>query len=318
MNLSTSGLLFSAKQDVVARQLATTASAKGVTYDPTSKAKISNHETDKQSEDNATWFFEYKALLNSKLTTLTTALTSAYTTDLDASMGAQSNSKVSYPWLTKNAMQGLTGQKDIDGSTMVDPGAARTAYAYFNTFGYTTISSSPTTTAGTGAPGWSGDDTDASPLGTTASIVSANSGGIVSGTSTFTTGGTSQFLLDNLQIDFSDTTKNKYTKDGSALSGRIAGNVITTSPGVTTSGNVGNNVEMTLYKFFAKPENFDILRFGLFQDVFVVGTSSLPTGSQVQGSIKLNYEVPASSSDPLQNKAIIRITQERYAAFFHS
>jgi hypothetical protein len=314
MNLSTSGLLFSAKQDVVQRQLATTAQATGFTYDPTSKAKVSNHETDKQSEDNATWFFEYRALLNSKLTTLVTSLTSAYTTDMDASMGAQSNAKITYPWGTKNAMQGITGQKDASNATIVDPGSARTAYAYFNTYGFATAVSSPlslpATPSGTPA-GWAGDDYESSPSGTTVSLTSTSSGSKVEGTSTFLTGGNSNFLLDNLQINFTNTSQNSYS------SNRLAGTIIT-SPGVLSGAKVGNNLEMALYKFFAKPENFDILRFGLFQDVFIVGTSSLPTGSQVQGSIRLNYEVPSVTTDPLFNKSVIRVTQERYAAFFHS
>jgi hypothetical protein len=276
------------------------------------KQKTSNHETDKQSEDNATWFFEYRALLNSKLTTLITSLTSAYTTDLDASMGAQSNTQISYDWETKSAMQGITGQKDTDNATIVDPGAARSAYAYFNSYGMITMASSPSSTD------WSGDDDTAAGLGATATITYKNNSmsgnpsvGTIGGTSTFLTGGSSTFLLDNLKIDFLDSTNNKFTSNKGQT-------VALTATGISSSADIGNNLEMALYKFFKKPENFDLLRFGLFQDVFIVGTSSLPTGSQVQGSIKLNYEIPTVSTDSLFNKSVIRCTQERYAAFFHS
>ncbi|MFN8577409.1 MAG: hypothetical protein U0354_11170 [Candidatus Sericytochromatia bacterium] len=89
MNLSTSGMVANFRQDIVGRQLSVSANSGASIYYPTSSAIKSNHETDKQAEENATWFFEYKALLNSKLTTLTTALTSAYTADLDASMTSQ-------------------------------------------------------------------------------------------------------------------------------------------------------------------------------------------------------------------------------------
>jgi hypothetical protein len=288
VNLSTAGMLQSARQDVVARQLSTTASGGGATFDPTSKARISNHETDKQAEDNATWFFEYRALLNSKLTTLTTSLTSAYTTDMDASMGFQG-----YSWGTKNAMQGITGGKNGT-TTYVDPGAARTAYAYFKTFGSPNVTDYITT--------WDGTTATPAVEGATVTVqfVSNSVTNSVTGTTTFLTGGTSTFILDQLFVDQTNTANNVFTHN--------KGNAISVA-GITTGKKVGNQFELTLYKFFAKPENLDLLRLGLFQNVFVVGTSSLPTGSQVQGSVKLDYD---------QNTGRIVCTQERYAAFFHS
>lgn len=289
MNLSTAGMLQSARQDVVARQLSTTASGGGATFDPTSKARISNHETDKQAEDNATWFFEYRALLNSKLTTLTTALTSAYTTDMDASMGFQGHS-----WGSKNAMQGITGGKNGN-VTYVDPGAARTAFAYFKTFGNSVNVTNVSAV-------WNGTTATPATEGATATVefISNSVTNSVTGTTTFLTGGASTFLLDELFIDQTNTANNVFS--------HTKANAISVA-GITTGKKVGNQFELTLYKFFARPENLDLLRLGLFTNVFVVGTSSLPTGSQVQGSLKLDYD---------QNTGKIRCTQERYAAFFHS
>jgi hypothetical protein len=291
VNLSTSGLVQAARQDVVARQLATTASSSGISYDPTSRARVANHEIDKQSEDNQTWFFEYRALLNSKLTTLTTSLTSAYTVDMDASMGAQGTTANGLTWGAKNAMQGNTGQKFGGTTAVVDPGAARTADAYFSTYGNPNVSSTGTWD---GNPTSSGNATE----GATAFLTFAGNG--VAGSTTFLTGGRSTFVLDTLGVDLTSATSPVFSN---------AKSVQITGAGFTSGSKIGNQLELTLYKFFAKPENFDILRFGLFQNVFVVGTSSLPTGSQVQGSIRLDWD---------QNLGKVNLTQERYAAFFHS
>lgn len=322
MNLTSSGLLSSARQDVVNRQLSNMA-ATGTVYDQTSKAKVSNHETDKQAEDNATWFFEYKALLNSKLTTLTTSLTSAYTTDLDASMGLQLA-----VWGGKTAMQGITGNSIIAGSPNLDAGAARTAYGYLT--GFTTMSEN-----GAGAKGKVGTPSDATWRGDSASSSSQTASVIIlpdqtqsdgiTGTTTFVN--SSSFVLDNLHIDFKDTaptktgstvipigsagaTGNYYDNDKDAAT--VERNILDEYNAADGSSNfqkIGNNFEMTLFKFFAKPENFDLLRFGLFDNLYIVGTSSLATGSQVQGSVSLTWD---------NNNGKIVIKQERFAAFYHS
>lgn len=363
MNLTSSGLLSSARQDVITRQLSNMAKS-GLTYDQTSKAKVSNHETDKQAEDNATWYFEYRALLNSKLTTLTTALTSAYTTDLDAAMGLNTgsidtnNSAYSHDIWQKSAMQGRTGAPKF-GSTVpdIDPGATRTTYAYLLGFGDsinpTGTGFTATTTAVLPAVdanyrGWAGDinhaaDQTASGGINFGTVYQRDAGNTtntitdaVTGTTTFMNSGA--FELDRLKIDFKNTgvskdvatgnvyqfnagsvldTGNRYlaSKDAAIQKdsqGRVAGltnGPLTTTDGTPTYQRIGNNFETTLFKFFERPENFDILKFGLFDSLYVVGTSSLATGSQVQGSISLNWDV---------NNGEVVIKQERFAAFFHS
>ncbi len=304
MNISSSALFSSARTDLVNKQLINIASS-GLVFDQTSKAKISNHDTDKQAEDNATWFFEYKALLNSKLTTLTTSLTSAYTTDLDSCMAASAVLSAGQNWGSKNAMQGLTGQKPaLATEPLIDPGAARTSSAYMLRYGR---AGAATTSSGT----WDGNSTNvAADAAVSVSTSTATAGSSISGTTTFISG--NGFALDSLDINFGDTTQNKYNiaKNAAILldrQGQIA------SSAVEQGFKIGNNFELTLYKFFAKPENFDIIRFGLFQNLYVVGTSSLATGSQVQGSISLNWN-DTNASAPGK----IDIKQERFAAFFHS
>ncbi|MFN8671459.1 MAG: hypothetical protein U0457_05150 [Candidatus Sericytochromatia bacterium] len=334
MNLTQAGLSTSFALDAVNRQLSNNATT-GVSYDPTSRSRVSAHETDKQAEDNATWYFEYRALLNSKLTTLITSLTSAYTTDLDAAMGASSTSTpAGNSWGTKTAMQGLTGQKLTPTSdAFIDPGAARTTFAYLNGFN-TSTPGNPSTPVGTNsitvpnAPDWKGTsagvvaDIAASVTMSynyqdPATAVAANS--TISGTTSFLAGGSSTFILDKLKVNMDPynfpplgvapfTNVNRFDNDKLQELDSFTRDV-TGNDAARQTRNIGNNFEYTLYKFFEKPENLDLIRFGLFNDVYVVGTSSLPTGSQTQGSISLNW-------DSLDQK--IRIKQERYACFFHS
>lgn len=363
MNLSTSGMLANFRQDIVSRQLSVSANSGASIYYPTSSAIKSNHETDKQAEENATWFFEYKALLNSKLTTLTTALTSAYTTDLDASMTKTDLAR----WGSKNAMQGITGvMKDVfpmidtngdnipdtsvpDGiaeTPSIDPGAARTTDAYFHTFGYynpsalatdvTNVQYSASVPAnvrdklfGVGTPGLEAVNTSYSMSrlrsnggatlngGTTLSIINDN---LVSGTTTFTSAGSSTeapLVLDRLFIDLKDNKNNDYHNV------KTATHRVTPYPdSIEQNKSIGNNLELTLYKFFSKPENYDLIKFGLMDDLYIVGTSSLATGSQIQGSISLRYiaqsKVPAHAGNINAYQSYIEIKQERYSCFFHS
>ena len=335
MNLSTSGMLSNFRQDIVSRQLSRSASSGGRIFDPTSSAQKSNHETDKQSEENATWFFEYKALLNSKLTTLTTALTSAYTTDLDASM-----TKTSALWGNKNAMQGITGtQRDLlppagNDTTVIDPGAARTTHSYFTSFGFgitelvnfpsvaSNLYGNATAEAQTLSYSFNMASTGGNHTNYTTGATIDTSNAInasVGGTTTFSSGGSSTsspLILDNLYIDLADNKNNNYHNI------KVASQRVSPYPtSIEANKNIGNNLELTLYKFFSKPENYDLIRFGLMDELYVVGTSSLATGSQIQGSISLRYK---TSRDPLVAetnnvyRSFIEIKQERYSCFFHS
>jgi len=332
MNITQSGLITSSRLDFTSSSLYTRAASGGSSFIPTRDEIKSNHETDKQNEDNTTWFLEYKALLNSKLTTLITSLTSAYVTDLDAAMGTPSK-KLNLDWDKQN-MQGNTGEYYMVGSqrkVALDPGAMRTTFAYIKTFNKDITSSyvrdlALSTTTGLGG----GDDNNGSWYKSILEHLSNNTqeqpgtyyirvpnfkrtidsisiekeylDGF-SGTTTFVTG--SPFELERLQVSLNNTIGNtslrptyiitKIDKDG--LETQYVGR------------NIGNNFLLTLYKFFERPENIDLLKFDMFKDVYVVGTSSLPTGSQVQGSISLNWN---------SQGGYISIQQERFAAFYHS
>lgn len=336
MNITQSGLITSSRLDFTSSSLYTRAASGGSFFIPTRDEIKSNHETDKQNEDNTTWFLEYKALLNSKLTTLITSLTSAYVTDLDAAMGTPSKN-LNLGWSKKQNMQGNTGEyytvppNSQNKKVVLDPGAMRTSFAYIKTFNKDIASSYVRDLALNVPTGLGlGDDNNGSwyksisedpsnntqeQPGTyyirvpnfkkTIDNISGESEYLdgFSGTTTFITG--SPFELERLQVSLNNTIGNaslrptyiitKIDKDG--LETQYMGR------------NIGNNFLLTLYKFFERPENIDLLKFDMFKDVYVVGTSSLPTGSQVQGSISLNWN---------SQGGYISIQQERFAAFYHS
>jgi len=303
MNITSSGMMSTYRSsDSITNTLKSTSL--------TSKAKQSLHEMDKQAEENSTYLYEYKALLNSKLTTLTTALTSAYTTDLDSCMGAVAGGSVSF---VKSAMHGITGTLNTDGETIIDPGAARTAKAYFEKWANgsaltistgtdTTIYGTSTTQSQSVSAGFTWNPGGTIP----ASLV----GGKVSGTTTIinavntdksTSDAGNPLTVDEMSIDFvmnnQNTTSFINTKQSQIGGDTLAGK------------NIGNQFELTLYNFFSKKENHDVIKFGLFDNIYVSGTSSLPTGSQVQGALSVAWD---------QDTGKVIITQQKFSAFFHS
>lgn len=314
MGISASSMRSTLSIDRTDRQLFS--SALNQRFDPTAKAIVSNHETDKQAEDNTTWLYEYKALLNSKLTTLTTALSSAYTTDLDVAMGSTGNGAVNWQ---KNAMQGISGT--LSGNlTIQDPGAARTAYAYLMGWGTMTAAN-----VNTGTANWAG--TSVAPASQTQAVtvtLPTGTGGI-QGTTTFLSGGrngANTMLLDTLLIDRKYPQATRFSETKPILSDLpleyqqtptidINGDgAITGADAPYNVGNptlIGNNFQRALWKFFQDRQNVDLINFGLLNDVIIVGTSSLPTGSQVQGSVSLTWTGTG-----------LNINQERFAAFYHS
>lgn len=358
MNITQSGLISSSRLDFTSNVLYTRAAGLASptsmpSFVPTRDEIKSNHETDKQNEDNTTWFLEYKALLNSKLTTLITSLTNAYTTDLDAAMGTP-HSSLSLPWKKQN-MQGETGSiywidNDNNGTgdvkkTMLDPGAMRSTFAYIRTFnseitqtgGYVkdvAMPPPPTTGLGTGDDNNGSWYKDYEPDPTTKIAANLNNNTEVqpgtyyirtpnlsrtldgdttqseyldgfSGTTTFVTG--TSFELDRLEVNLNNVLGNTSLQPTYIVS-KIDKPGLENDPQYQGK-NIGNNFLLTLYKFFERPENIDLLRFDMFKDVYVVGTSSLPTGSQMQGSIKLDWD---------KSNGYISIRQERFAAFYHS
>lgn len=321
MNITQSGLITSSRLDFTSSALYTRASTGSNSFIPTRDETKSNHETDKQNEDNTTWFLEYKALLNSKLTTLITTLTNAYTTDLDAAMGTP---RGGLPW-TKTSMQGETGSLyDHDGNpatagkAMLDPGAMRASYAYINSFNSNVA---PASVTPGNANSWYQDygnsgtnNTELQPgsysIAYNAGAGVANTASAFSGTTTFVTSKT--FELDRLEVNMSvvNQTPGQPNLPTYTVTKADKPNMADT---FYNGKKIGNNFLLSLYKFFEKSENIDLLRFGMFKDVYVVGTSSLPTGSQMQGSISLNWITPSGATN-----GYVSIQQERFAAFYHS
>lgn len=313
MNITQSGLITSSRLDFTSNALYTRAATGSNTFIPTRDEVKSNHETDKQNEDNTTWFLEYKALLNSKLTTLITTLTNAYTTDLDAAMGTP---KAGLPW-TKTSMQGETGSL-FGGKAMLDPGAMRASYAYINSFNSAVA---PASVTPSNANSWyqdygnsATDNTELQPgsysIAYNAGPTVGNTASALSGTTTFVTSKT--FELDRLEVNIS--ILNQAAGQPNLPTYTVTKADKPNMPDTFYNGKkIGNNFLLSLYKFFEKSENMDLLRFGMFKDVYVVGTSSLPTGSQMQGSISLNWITPSGVTN-----GYISIQQERFAAFYHS
>lgn len=99
-------------------------------------------QKDQENDDNATFFFEYQALLRTRIQQLITDLTAALTRDLDGAM-AQARSE----WGGRKAMQGFT----IAGGE--DAGAARTSYNFMAGFANSAaLATVPTDVAYTGSP----------------------------------------------------------------------------------------------------------------------------------------------------------------------
>jgi hypothetical protein len=225
-------------------------------------------------------------------------------------------------------MQGKTGEFYFDNNnakkTMLDPGAMRSTFAYIKTFN---SNINPNNNDVKDAINGGGDDnngswykdygqslTDNTEVQPGTYYISYDTGpsnpskpdtkmDAFSGTTTFVT--STDFELDRLQVNLNNivgvaSLQPTYvvTKaDKAELDPQYQGK------------KIGNNFLLTLYKFFERPENIDLLRFDMFKDVYVVGTSSLPTGSQMQGSISLNWD---------SQNGFIKIKQERFAAFYHS
>jgi hypothetical protein len=99
-------------------------------------------QQDQENDDNATFFFEYQALLRTRIQQLITDLTAALTRDLDGAMAQARNE-----WGGRKAMQGFS----IAGGE--DAGAARTSYNFMAGFANSAaLATVPTDVAYTGSP----------------------------------------------------------------------------------------------------------------------------------------------------------------------
>lgn len=334
-NLSTSGMLASQRIDPGMQRLAQMARIPQ-SFNPTATRIQAMNEQDKQNEENATFIFEYRALLSSRLQQLITKLTNAFTSVLDGALGASGSvpglpsisdvggdvwrntgyAAVNMPWGQKNAMQGNGPE---------DPGAARATFAYLRAWGNVTANAS-------NAVAYGDANTPPSPQGASVQFTfdpvrefqtsegifrdlndplnvlqfdpsdqDAGSGwagnlSMSQGTTTLQSGG-SQNLLGAYKIRFKPP---------------LLGNGL---PGDNVIGLESTAFQETLAKAFRKREFHDILRWGMMgkdgDAIYIASTTTTSSGSQIQSTLKLEYIGDGGGG-------YITVKQDRWSAFYHS
>ena len=268
-----------------------------ITYNPIVKTIIGTHERDKQNEDNLTYLYEYMALLNSRLQTLITKLTNAYTTDIDTAMADTSLGG-------KPAMMGRTGEDlDADGKPGdPDPGAARTSQIYYGLWRSS-----------------SGTDGGIHPVNTAATIsftASAPNPPLAAGSSTgtvsFQNQGGNEAFLDCLYVDLLKNELDAAVQTRYAVasgSNELSATALDLSATEKTNSKAKNKFESVLWRAMRSREYKDIIKFGLMKDVIIAASSNLASGAQSQGTLNLSWDM---------DKGYIKIKSDRWSAFYHS
>ncbi len=267
----------------------------GFLWDPTTRSILKKEETDKQNDDNLIFLFEYRALLNSRVQTLITQLSNALASDLDIAMNA-TNPK----WGDdRPAMNGLST------NVAQDPGAGRTAYNYMmGWFGAKNeIATGALTPAGSPTAPFEIDF-----VGTQTVKAKGNS------TIVTVEGGKEVDILvaSNLQLgrptfNYSNQSADVTFPGENRLNDSFSG------PLGATAINAGakNLFEKVLFDAVSSVEMRPVLSSGLFKNLVVAASSSLPTGSQIQASFNLNYQ-------GTQQGGNLTISADKITAFYHS
>jgi len=267
----------------------------GFLWDPTTRSILKKEETDKQNDDNLIFLFEYRALLNSRVQTLITQLSNALASDLDVAMNASNTA-----WGNdRPAMNGLST------NTSQDPGAGRTAHQYLlGWFG-----------------GAAGDTTALNPGGSPVSPYDVTFTGTqtlrAAGNSTIVTAqaGTEVDVLvaSNLQLGRPTFNYLNASADNTLGNNQNRLNDSFSGPLGAAALNAGakNLFEKVLFDAVSSVEMRPVLSSGLFKNLVVAASSSLPTGSQLQASFNLNYQGTQSGGN-------LSITADKITAFYHS
>lgn len=306
-NFSTQGLLARQRIDPSMQRLQQMASIPN-TYFPTASRIQAMSEQDKQNDENATFIFEYRALLNSRLQQVITKLTNAFTSDLDGAMGLSGNDVALLGgdpgnWTTRPGMMGIGGD---------DPGAARATLTYFSQWGTATLGISPADEA-------YGDDTTdpkkGAGLGKAASF-------------TFdadTTSGTSAEITAFDPITTDGVTYNLMSADAvsngtTSLQGGLASADLLSAFRVfydagNVTGRSSNEFQRALIETFKKRDYHDILRWGMLADqgdaIYIAATTTSASGAQIQSTLKLEYIGDGGGG-------FITVRQDRWTAYYHS
>lgn len=268
----------------------------GYLWDPTTRSILKREETDKQNDDNLTFLFEYRALLNSRVQTLITQLSNALASDLDIAMNA-TNAK----WGSdRPAMNGLST------NTLEDAGAARTAYNYLT--GWLTTATAPSL-AGTMNPAtavsMSFDDQGG---GTTPTLNARGTAAIV----TAQTGQAIDTLnIQNLYSGNPSFLYNNIDADNNGLDNRLNDSFNGPLGAAAIQARAKNLLEKVLYDAVSSIEYKAVLSSGLFKNLVVAASSSLPTGSQAQASFELTYHGS-------QEGGYVTINIDKLTCFYHS
>lgn len=266
----------------------------GFIWNPTTRAILKREETDKQNDDNLTFLFEYRALLNSRVQTLITQLSNALASDIDVAMNASN-----LAWNNdRPAMNGLST------NTAQDAGAGRTAFNFLTGwFSTVTVAGSPLTgTTNPGAP------FTFTATGTAGSLEARGTGTIVTAE-----GGR---VVDTLDISnlYSGSPTFMYANtnaQGPGVDNRLDDSFNGPLGAAATSVRAKNLFEKVLFDAVSSIEFKPVLSSGLFKNLVVAASSSLPTGSQLQASFNLSYQ-------GTQEGGSLTITLDKMTAFYHS
>lgn len=307
-------------RDVVDMRLTQTARAMNSSFvwNPTTKLIIKTEETDKQNDDNLTFLFEYRALLNSRLQTLITQLSNALAADLEVSMSASNT-----PFNDRPAMNGLSTNNNQDA------GAARTAYNFMTGW-------FSTDAIGTGDPAAlsPGAGTSVSPnqafAGTFSGTRNANLAVAPFG---FPAAAPTPYKDPTLNVQGSATIVQSESKladvlhivnlDGvtgtpdfqfentahtdNILQGSFSGPL----GAAAVNAQAKSLFQKVLYDSLASVEYKPVLTSGLMKNLIISASSSLATGSQAQASFTLNY-------NGSRGGGAVDISLDKFTAFYHS
>ncbi len=309
------------RDDIHNQRISRTASGLGTArggflWDPTTRAILKKEETDKQNDDNLTFLFEYRALINSRVQTLITQLSNALASDLDIAMNADNPAWGADP---KPASNGNTS------NTRQDAGAARTAYNYlmgwFTTDNVTAAQVANAFIGPVDDNGTPGDTTDdQNRVAPDASFQTSFEGAVntpadpfrVTGTATIVTatGGkkVDALIISNLsqaQPQF------RYANVSSGVNNRLDDSFTGPLGQAAIAAGAKNLFEKVLFDALSSVEYRPVLSSGLFKNLVVSATSSLPSGSQIQASFNLSYQ-------GTQDGGELTINSDKITAFYAS
>lgn len=295
--------------DVYNQRIATTATSMnsttaGFVWNPTTREILKKEETDNQTDQNLTFLFEFRALLNSRVQTLITQLSNALASDLDVAINATN------PRWAGPAPAGASARPAMQGNStnvLQDAGAGRVAFNYMRSWFQNVTENVPDAIDNYNAGGRIGPneayDADFTDVGGALSV---------QGTSTITTlqgSGVADVLdaqnlrLGNASFTFrnSDAGPQNVLKDGFA--GPLGADA--------AAAGAKNLFQKVLFDAVSSVEFRPVLSSGLFKNLVVSASSSLPTGSQLQASFNLNYQGS-------QEGGFLTMGMDKMTAFYHS